>query len=236
MEEGGGEKKKKRSRLKPFFLLVLWNELRNLFLWLICFYQLVAKCDWPPSSDPPPVVACQWLSPDNRLYEIRKGKKIIKFKDLPLNVIHDSEGTGIIDKKRELCGCNWAAVKLSGCFRSVIVRANVSKAQHHSLLPAIPPRLFWLSKATFLALCAWCTGADSRLLQSARTAAKLICAVEVPLWAVLPQSKYCRNFTLLRVSAGASHGCTCCYTHRSCSGDIHDSHQNGPSWGHINPW
>lgn len=70
-----------------------------MFLWLICFYQLVAKCDWPPSSDPPPVVACQWLSPDNRLYEIRKGKKIIKFKDLPLNVIHDSEGTGIIDKK-----------------------------------------------------------------------------------------------------------------------------------------
>lgn len=45
------------------------------------------------------MVACQWLSPDNRLYEIRKGKKIIKFKDLPLNVIHDSEGTGIIDKK-----------------------------------------------------------------------------------------------------------------------------------------
>lgn len=65
---------KKRSSLKPFFSFPLWNELRNLFLLLICFYQLVAKSDQPRLSNPSPMITCHWLSLDNWLL----GKKQVK--------------------------------------------------------------------------------------------------------------------------------------------------------------
>lgn len=98
--------KKRRSSLKLFFFSPLWNELRNLFLPLICFYQLVAKSDRPRLSNPSPMITCQWLSLDNRLLEKNKLKG--------LNAAEDGGGAGL-SYSRRLCSCCWSRVKTPSC-------------------------------------------------------------------------------------------------------------------------